>query len=738
MSGFLRITGFATASLAAVLLCAAGASARPGMPDPSFGNEGIVATAPAGGEWESPSDLAESPDGRYVVAGRAASGVAGSIVFKYLPDGRLDPGFGNLGQVRASGEGWDQVEVLDNGKMLLAAGSGTQLRFARLDADGSPDPSFGSAGTVTLSTNGLFTPPDGVLADAEISSLAILGDGSVRTIGVFAGCPLNTYSGCADAFIAGTDGDGNPDSTFGSGGVKKIGIGGRGILSAILPDGNSVVVRSATGDPPYGDILYSTPVSASGVPGDTKIITQGHNYYWSDLDFFSGGAATVDSSGRVLLTDSDYLWRLLPDGSGDPDFGVDGLVELRDLTKFLPEAPGLHATGVAIDGQGRLLISGGVSSGVGKQQWGGDTWASNGAVARLSPDGSIDNSFGGGGLQILWHGKRSNKKLVGSTEILSSGGSVVVAGRGPVGDDFGFTLARAVNDQMELPRCNGQIVDYVGSPGRDRVEAHEAVVSTLGGDDVVSFGYRSTICSGDGDDSVRLTFGPAKVLGGNGADRIVVGENGSSLMRGGAGPDRITGGNQADRLFGDSGDDLILGGNRNDRIFGGGGDDRLFGQGGRDWLFGGTGLDVLKVGPLKPDPTDYPIRSDSGTARVATLGTKAVLSYRLELQCRGEPDHRVSRGASSSIPFDPVTGKLARVTGTMDDVFDDYGGFVSDIRARVKNGRITGQFRIIDNWGSSLCRSGEGPVRRGTLLKDAWVPFSAKAEPKPRQIARQD
>ena len=428
MSGFLRITGFATASLAAVLLCAAGASARPGMPDPSFGNEGIVATAPAGGEWESPSDLAESPDGRYVVAGRAASGVAGSIVFKYLPDGRLDPGFGNLGQVRASGEGWDQVEVLDNGKMLLAAGSGTQLRFARLDADGSPDPSFGSAGTVTLSTNGLFTPPDGVLADAEISSLAILGDGSVRTIGVFAGCPLNTYSGCADAFIAGTDGDGNPDSTFGSGGVKKIGIGGRGILSAILPDGNSVVVRSATGDPPYGDILYSTPVSASGVPGDTKIITQGHNYYWSDLDFFSGGAATVDSSGRVLLTDSDYLWRLLPDGSGDPDFGVDGLVELRDLTKFLPEAPGLHATGVAIDGQGRLLISGGVSSGVGKQQWGGDTWASNGAVARLSPDGSIDNSFGGGGLQILWHGKRSNKKLVGSTEILSSGGSVVVFG----------------------------------------------------------------------------------------------------------------------------------------------------------------------------------------------------------------------------------------------------------------------------------------------------------------------
>lgn len=730
----MRFPGFAVILLAAVLGLASPASARPGALDPTFGDDGIVKTTPMPGGREAPADLTEAADGSLFVAGSATEG-PGSIVFRYLPDGSLDPGFGESGRVRSAGDGWDRVELLDDGRVLLAGGTGTELRFTRLLADGNPDLTFGGTGSVTLSTAGLFTLPGGSVADASVSSLVVLGDGSLRAIGTFAGCGTTGFH-CATALIAGVDQSGAPMAIFGPGGVKDTGVGGKGILSATLPGGSSLVIRSETGDPPYGDELYSTPVSASGEPGETKIISRGNSFYWSNLDWASGGI-TVDSEGRVLLVDSDHLWRLGPDGDGDPGFGKEGLVELGDLTRFLPGNPDLFATGVTVDEKGRIVISGGVSSGIGKQEWGGDSWASAGVAARLNPDGSIDKSFGGGGLQVLWRGKRSTQGLNGNTRTSALDQGIVVAGLGPAGDGFGFTLARAANDEMEMPLCSGQVVDFVGTSGADRVKALDSVVTTLGGDDVISGGYRTKICSGEGDDKVRLAMGPAWVFAGKGNDRVSLGDNGDNLARGGEGADTITGGSRPDLLLGDDGNDLLLGGSRDDRLFGGEGRDRLFGQDGRDRVFGGPGRDRVNAGPIGPDPTDYLLRTQGGTARVTTVGKQASFTFGIELVCRNDPQTKRTAGSSRRIPFDPRSGRLSRVTGTIDDVFADYGGSVNDIRATVKGDRITGRYRIVDNW-DQLCRSGEGPLLIRSLLADAWVPFSGQAEPKPRQVARQN
>jgi len=727
---------FIPALLVAFSCVAGSALARPGAPDPTFGTNGVVSTAPAGGGREAPSDLAETPDGGYVIAGSATTG-SGSIVFRYLPDGSPDPGFGFSGQLRSPGDGWDRVEVLGDGRILLASGASTELKFVRLNADGSPDPSFGGTGTVTLSTSGLFTPPDGVAADASVSSLVILADGSLRAIGTFAGCPSGTYSLCGEAFLAGIDSSGNPDTTFGSGGIGNTGIAGRGILSATLPDGRSIVVRSETGDPPYGDVLYSTPVSADGVTGETKIISRGNSFYWSNLDVYPGGTAVV-SGNRIFLVDADHLWKLLPDGDRDPDFGTDGMVELRDLTGFLPDYPGFFATGVDVDGQGRLLVSGAVTSGVGKKEWGGDSWASTGAAARLNADGSIDPSFGGGGLQILWHGRRANQHLTGNTQVLASGENVVVSGMGPVGISFGFTLARAANDEMEMPTCGGETADYVGFGESDRIQAYDAVVSTLGGTDRIEGGFGSLICSGPGDDVVNVEVGKATVFAGQGNDRISLG-NQDSTAYGGAGDDLIRGGPRRDRLFGNDGNDLLLGGDRDDRLFGGKGKDRLFGQGGRDWLFGGPGKDLLKVGPIKPDPTDYLPKQPGGFMRVTTLGRKANTTIRISTVCEGKAPSR-SYLNMRSIAFDPATGRLSNLDDQQPSLDDDFV-FIADIQARVKNGRISGRFRYIEGesyYDNYLCRTGSGPVKEKSALKDAWVPFSGRVEPKPRQFARQN
>ena len=737
MSVSLRIPVLISALLAAFSCAASPAAARPGTPDPTFGTNGVVSTAPASGGREAPSDLAETPDGGYVIAGSATTG-SGSIVFKYLSDGSPDPTFGVSGQLRSPGDGWDQVEVLGDGKILLASGAGTGLTFVRLNPDGSPDTSFGGTGTVTLSTSGLFTPPDGVTADASVSSLVALGDGSLRAIGTFAGCQSSTYGLCGEAFLAGIDGNGNPDTTFGSGGVKNTGILGTGILSATLPDGRSVVVRSETGDPPYGDVLRSTSISADGVTGEAKYITRGNNYYWSNLDVYPGGTAFV-SGDRIFLVDADHLWKLLPDGDRDPDFGTDGMVELRDLTKFLPDYPGFIATGVAVDGQGRLLVSGAVTSGAGKKEWGGDSWASTGAAARLNADGSIDPSFGGGGLQILWHGRRAHQHLTGNTQVLVSGGNLVVSGMGPNGGSFGFTLARAANDEMEMPTCGGRTADYAGSSGDDRIQVYGSeVVVTGGGDDRVQGGFDSVVCSGPGDDVVNIDRGKSTVYGGTGSDRISLGTQ-DSYAHGGPGDDVIRGGTRRDRLFGNDGDDLLLGGNRDDRLFGGKGTDRLFGQGGRDWLFGGPGKDLLKVGPVKPDPTDYLTKQPGGFMRVTTLGRKANTTIRVSMVCEGtEPSHSYLN--MRSIAFDPATGRLSNLDGEQQSLDDDFV-FIADIQARVKNGRMTGRFRYIEGesyYDNYLCRTGSGTVNEKTALRDAWVPFSGKVEPKPRQLAMQN
>jgi hypothetical protein len=59
----------------------------------------------------------------------------------------------------------------------------------------------------------------------------------------------------------------------------------------------------------------------------------------------------------------------------------------------------------------------------------------------------------------------------------------------------------------------------------------------------------------------------------------------------------------------------------------------------------------------------------------------------------------------------------------------------------VVGNRITGRFRYINGesyYDHYICRTGSGTLVKKSILKDAWVSFSAKAEPKPRQLAKQD
>src|SRR5436190_12438579 len=134
------------------------ATALPGSLDPSFGSGGTVVTAIGAGDAAA-SAIAVQPDGRIVVAGFASNGTNDDFaVARYLTNGQLDASFG-IGGVTLTNFGKseraDFVAIQADGKIIAAGFSGNETAVARYRTDGTLDPGFRGAGTVTVSFGGL-------------------------------------------------------------------------------------------------------------------------------------------------------------------------------------------------------------------------------------------------------------------------------------------------------------------------------------------------------------------------------------------------------------------------------------------------------------------------------------------------------------------------------------------------------------------------------------------------------
>jgi uncharacterized delta-60 repeat protein len=123
---------------------------RDGVLDPTFGNQGVVRTdlGPTG-EWAA--GVASGPGGTVVVAGASGSSFT---LLRYLPDGKLDPGFGTGGVSQAGPDlgGAHAMVQLADGRLVLVgeqvAGDFREVAVARYRPDGALDPGFGAGGVV--------------------------------------------------------------------------------------------------------------------------------------------------------------------------------------------------------------------------------------------------------------------------------------------------------------------------------------------------------------------------------------------------------------------------------------------------------------------------------------------------------------------------------------------------------------------------------------------------------------
>jgi uncharacterized delta-60 repeat protein len=483
-----------------------------GTLDASFGNGGKVTTG-----FESVDSgayaVAIQSDGKIVAAGHAQ--IAGPWDFalaRYNSDGTLDATFGNGGKVTTDFEGWYDiaysVAVQSDGKIVAAGiesveGNWEDFALARYNSDGTLDASFGDRGMVTTRFGD---------KNDYAYSVAIQSDGKIVAAGY---ARVGTDE---DFALARYNDDGTLDASFGNGGQVMTGLGSSDDYAyAMALDGHGKIVAAGGasrggnwedfaltryddagsldttfgngGQVTTGFGNRSEQARAVAIQGDGKIVAAGYQEsrfgntfalarYNSDgtLDasFGSGGQVTtnfgneydyayavaIQSDGKIVAAGYAFIWsdfdfalaRYNSDGSLDASFGSGGRVS----TDF---GGWDYAYAVAIQSDGKIVVAG-------YAPVGGNN---NFALARYNSDGSLDTSFGSGGMVTTDFGSENDRA---SAVAIQRDGKIVAAGFAMVGGYPDFALARYNSDgTLDASFGNGGKVTTGFGSGNDFASA---------------------------------------------------------------------------------------------------------------------------------------------------------------------------------------------------------------------------------------------------------------------------
>jgi uncharacterized delta-60 repeat protein len=392
-----------------------------GSADASFGTGGAVFPAPAvsGGTQDQGNAVTIDSQGRIVVAGAstAPEEVAGlgatsamfMALWRFLPDGTLDPSFSSGGVVTAIGaatttgtpgfstsdEG-NAVAIDSQGKIIVAGGSavelgggasGGYLALWRFNPDGSPDSSFtdgtcqvggiNAGGTRSGAVGGCIALTDTVPAPGTSGdigmSVAMDGNGRIVAAGI------SGSIGGQNMTVWRFNADGSPDSSFGGAATGFLSsgpltsatgaAGGTGFESAnaVTLDGQGrIVVTGSSSAASQQMVIWR--LDANGVPDSTFTdsaclvsgVVGGCVLGATGSSPDTGLATAIDSQGNIVVAGTSNgpsltIWRYAPSGVGDPTWGGAGVINF-------PTAPagttGLSGStvGLALDFAGRMVV----------------------------------------------------------------------------------------------------------------------------------------------------------------------------------------------------------------------------------------------------------------------------------------------------------------------------------------------------------------------------------------------
>ena len=402
----------ASASLAPIAL-AGTLSAASGPLDTHFGIDGvaIISTAPGSGP-DFQNGLAVQRDGKALVGGESDLGDAGGFRWRITrldKKGKPDPSFGSGGTVLTNMSnvgGFDErliaLTVQRDGKIvavgyILTAPDVQNSALARYNPDGSPDTSFGNGGVVV--TDVASEPDHDFINQVTTDSMGRI---------VVAG-------GCRSVFVGRYLSNGTLDASFNAAGPRP-GLS----LTELAASGetNSEILGMALDDEErIVGAAYSTFFDGISFHVDSAIVRflpagtldgsfnptgprPGVVIHELSPGFDVFFRVALDKQGRILGAGDAFvgvgaggfdvsLVRFLPDGRLDDAFGIGGVV----LTNLGPGDSDDDAQGVAVQPDGHIVLAGSAAPTA-------FTFDSDFAVARFQSDGSLDESFGDGGIAI--------------------------------------------------------------------------------------------------------------------------------------------------------------------------------------------------------------------------------------------------------------------------------------------------------------------------------------------------
>jgi uncharacterized delta-60 repeat protein len=312
------------------------------------------------------------------VTGRAgdATGDTGLHLVVAGPPGTVDRSFADDGVfiysfqgTASSGEG---IAVQPDGKLVVTGASGGNVLTLRLAPDGSLDDTFGDQGAAL---HGAGSSGGRVVATAGADRILVGGvaqPAAVSDMALFA----YTAAGDRDATF-GVDGVAFADTAASAGTMGQI---------VVEPDGDILAIGTGVSDVfADQDALHVFRYSPTGAQDPAFHITRVG---------LSPTSAIVDRSGRLVIAGTTFvadefdffLARYLPDGAPDPTFGDGGAALLNFAADGIVSADA--ALAILEETDGKLLVTGSVLSG-------GFELA---GLARYNPDGTLDPTFGQGGI----------------------------------------------------------------------------------------------------------------------------------------------------------------------------------------------------------------------------------------------------------------------------------------------------------------------------------------------------
>ena len=332
--------------------------------------------------------------------------------------GTLDATFGTGGIVTTDMGGGDNASALviqPDGKIVAAgyslSGSSYDFTLVRYNANGGLDTNFGTGGIVTtaIGSNG-----------SSVQALVIQSDNKI----VAAGRTDNISS--SDFALVRYNANGNLDTTFGKGGIVITAIGSSGFAQALViqPDGKIVAAGSSGSSSDFTLVRYNPDGTLDATFGTGgKVTTAIGSGGWAQALGIQSDDKIVAAGYSVNAGINDFtLVRYNPNGSLDHNFGTGGIVTT---------AIGSHydsASALVIQSGGKIVAAGGTFNGS----------IYNFALVRYNANGSLDTTFGKGGIVITAIGNDNYARALG----IQSDGKIVAAGLTFNGSNYDFALAR--------------------------------------------------------------------------------------------------------------------------------------------------------------------------------------------------------------------------------------------------------------------------------------------------------